>query len=258
MISLSTGKVIGINSASYSKLESEGLGFAVPIVHACRVIKLLEQGVDPSPAHVPVSFAIDKDNEEDLVVAVVYQKQPVVWPLQSGDRIIAPAATPDAKFKNQADLIHALRGKTGDVSLLIERSGKKKTVVIKSLARPNLIKRIGVHASGIIFGPNAFKDDEVMNPKNLLFVHGVVDASIGSLSEVRAYSYLVSVDGQEIQTAGILCRYLSDAQSKEKKVRFLMRRRGWDYRAQSKYSSHEITVEDVKLIGPEAPEGCSS
>jgi S1-C subfamily serine protease len=44
LISLNTGKVIGINSATLSKRKSEGLGFAVPMHHACTLIRLLERG----------------------------------------------------------------------------------------------------------------------------------------------------------------------------------------------------------------------
>ena len=256
LISLDTGKVIGINSATFSKERSEGLGFAVPMSHACRVIQLLEKGIDPSPSYIPVSFAVDRDNESELRVAAVYREQPVVWPLKVGDRVIAFAKKPAKKLKNQADLIHSLRGMRENVKVIIERSGKRKSVSIKPMPRSNLKMRIGVHVSGIILGKQNFKDDEYMNPDGLLFIHDVAKASIGSLSGVSAYSYLVSVNGVTFKAADKLCSYLKKAEENNKKVLLVTRRTGWEYRAQSKYRSARIMVKDVKLVGQKAPENC--
>ena len=256
LIDLTNGKVIGINSATYSKGKSEGLGFAVPMTHVCRLIELLKQKVDPSPSYIPVSFAGNKDNEEELIVAAVYKKQPVSWPLRSGDRILALAESPQKPMNNQADLIHALRGKVGDVQLVIKRGETKKTVTIKSHKRANLLDRVGIHVSGIVLGKSNFKDDEIINPENLFFVHDVADASIASLSDVSSYSYLLSVDGQKINKIDLLCKYLLQAQSDKQKIEIVLRRKGWNYRAQLKYSKHEISVNNVKLVGPKAPASC--
>ena len=257
LINLDTGKVIGINSATYSKRMSEGLGFAVQMIRACRIFKLLENGVDPSPPYIPISFAADDQTQDELVVAAVYSKQPVVWPLNLGDRLSALAEEPEKKFKHQADLIHALRGRNGPVELLIERSGKLLTVIVPSRARPKLTGRIGVHASGIIFDAEHLKDDEVMNPDNFLFIQSVDETSIGALSGIRAWGYLASVDGKTIKTTKELCTYLSGAESDDRKVNLVTRHVDWEYRAQTRYSSHEITVRNVKLVGPHAPlKGC--
>ena len=44
LIDVKTGKVVGISAMGYSKPSSEGLGFAVPMVYACRVFELLREG----------------------------------------------------------------------------------------------------------------------------------------------------------------------------------------------------------------------
>ena len=77
LINLDTGRVFGINSATYSKRMSEGLGFAVQMLRACRVFKLLEEGVDPSPPYIPISFADQEQTQDELIVAAVYQNQSV-------------------------------------------------------------------------------------------------------------------------------------------------------------------------------------
>ena len=131
-----------------------------------------------------------------------------------------------------------------------------RTVIVTSKARPKLTGRIGVHASGIIFDTEPLKDDEVMNPNDFLFIQSVAETSIGALSGVRAWGYLASVDGKAIKTTRELCTYLSSAEATDKKVNLVTRHVDWDYRAQTRYSSHEITVRNVKLVGPHAPKGC--
>jgi serine protease Do len=256
LINLDTGKVVGINSATFSKFISEGIGFAVSVPHVCRVIELLKTDINPSPPYIPVSFAVDDDSENDLVVAVVYQNQPVTWPLQPGDRVVALARNPDVELNSQAALIHALRGETGPVELIIERSGNTEPVFVDVQSRVNLLDRIGVHVSGVIFGKQELKDDELMNPNNLLFIHDVKYGSSGELSGVEGWSYLISVDGHSITTVKQLCTYLTDSGAAGEQVRLVTRRVDWGYRAQTKYRSHTIDVNDVRLVGPRAPEQC--
>ncbi len=43
------------------------------------------------------------------------------------------------KLKNQADLIHALRGSEGDVAVNIIRKGKQQGLNLAALARPRMI-----------------------------------------------------------------------------------------------------------------------
>tara|TARA_B100001013_G_scaffold236565_1_gene145606 strand:- start:510 stop:1865 length:1356 start_codon:yes stop_codon:yes gene_type:complete len=256
LINLDTGKVIGINSATYSKRLSEGLGFAVQMTRACRVFRLLERSVDPSPPYLPVSFAVNEDKIDQLIVAAVYAKQPVQWSLKRGDRIVSLAEKEDVEFTHQADLIHNLRGSDGQVELIVERSGERISVSVPIKPRRTLTDRIGVHASGIIFDTESLKDDEIMNPDNLLFIQSVATASIGALAGIKEWGYLASIDGKTITTVKELCSYLSSAEAQNERVSLLTRHVNWDYRAQTRYSSHELTVKNVKLVGPHAPDGC--
>ena len=256
LISLNSGKVVGISSATLSKKRSEGLGFAVPMIHACKVIKLLKNGGDPSPSYIPVGFAYDDDNESELVAAVIYKKLPSLWPLQVGDRLVALASNPKQEFENQATLIHALRGVKGKVDVIIERSEKKMTLSITSEPRSNLMKRVGVHVSGVVIASDTYRDDEEMNPNGLPMIHDVASASIGSAAGINAYDLVISVDGNPTEDIPKLCRYLKNAESAKKKVKLITKANKWSYRSRSMYSSHQIKVKDVKLVGPQVPKGC--
>jgi len=71
LISLATGNVIGISTATLSDKQSQNANFAVLAVEACRVVDLLKKGADPRPASLGVSFFREGD-EDSLQVAQVF------------------------------------------------------------------------------------------------------------------------------------------------------------------------------------------
>jgi serine protease Do len=166
LISLSSGKVIGISSATISKSRSEGLNFAVPMIHACKVISLM------------------------------------------------------------------------------------------SKPRTSLMKRIGVHVSGVVIAPENFRDDEEANPQKRALIQDVARASIGRSAGIRAYDLLISIDGENMTNPRLICQYLKRAERDKRKVRIITKENEWSYRSHSKYDSYEIKTRDVRLVGPEAPESC--
>ncbi|MEE2694092.1 MAG: trypsin-like peptidase domain-containing protein [Pseudomonadota bacterium] len=256
LINLSTGKVIGINSATYSKRMSEGLGFAVHMIRACRVLELLKNGIDPSPPYIPVSFTQTDSKSDQLTVAAVYQQQPYLWPLKPNDKVLAIVGFEHAKLSHQSDLIHVLRGQNGQLDLLVERRGIRQTHTITVRPRPNLLDKIGVHVSGIIFGSESLRDDEISNPDNLLFIQNVAQASIADLADVKPYGYLQSVNGETFSDSFKLCNFLKELQRNKDKATIVTRYIGWDYRSRLRYHSYEIPIRDVQLVGVRAPIDC--
>ena len=88
-------------------------------------------------------------------------------------------------------------------------------------------------------------------------IHDVATASIGSAAGLSSYDFIVSVDGQSSDLSlSRLCNYLKKAEQSKKKVNIITKSGNWSYRSRSKYGSHEIKVKDVKLVGPQAPNGC--
>ncbi len=256
LISLTSGKVVGISSATMSKSRSEGLNFAVPMTHACKVVDLLRRGLDPTPSYIPVGFAYDDDNDSELIAAVIYKKQPTSWPLEVGDRLVSFASTPKDEFKNQAMLVHQLRGVRGKVDVVIERDGRKMIFSIMSKPRTSLMKRIGVHVSGVVIAPENFRDDEEANPKGLALIQDVARASIGRSAGIKAYDLLISIDGKIMADPTVICRYLKTAEKAKRKIKLITKEGDWSYRSHSKYHAYEIKAKDVRLVGPKAPEGC--
>jgi len=256
LISLETGKVIGISSATLSKSRTEGLNFAVPMTQVCKVINLLRSGINPSPSYIPIGFAYDEDNNTELVAAVIYKRQSVVWPLQIGDRLVSLVSNPKLIFKNQAMLIHELRGINGKVDVVVERNKTKNILTVTSKPRRSLMERIGVHFSGIVVALEEYRDDEEANPRGLPLIQDVGRASIGNSAGVGAYEYVISFNGVKINNPNQICRFLKRIEKSDKKVKLITKESGWTYRSHSKYHAYEIEVSDVKLVGPNAPKEC--
>ena len=257
LISIKTGEVVGINAMGYSKQSSEGLGFAVPMVYACRVFKLLREGKNPSVPYLPAAFATSDEVPDKLVVATTYDELPVKWALEPGDQLVSLASDLKTKFKNQADLIHALRGSDGDIAVEIVRQGKSQTLNLAALARPRMIDWVGLHFSGMVVGKERLRDTSLSNPNDEIMILDVASASVGSVSGIGAYSYLNTVDGLRLTNIQNLCAYLRQAENENQKVKMVTRSREWEYMSASTYELFNVSIKDVKLVGPHVREGAA-
>ena len=255
LINVKTGKVVGINAMGYSKRSSEGLGFAVPMVYACRIFELLREGKNPSAPYLPVAFATSEEVQDKLIVATAYKELPVEWPLEPGDLLLSVAGEPETKFKNQADLIHTLRGRAGNVTLNIKRKGEDRSVALPVMARPRMIDWVGLHFSGIVVGKELMRDANLSNPHDEIFILDVASASIGSVLGVNAYSYVHTVDGSKLKSVEGLCAHLKKAENEKRKVKIVTRSRRWEYMSASTYEIFKVRVKDVKLVGPKMTHG---
>ena len=257
LISTGSGDVVGINAMGYSKGSSEGLGFAVPMVYACRIFKLLREGKNPSAPYLPTAFATSDEVRNKLIVATNYEGLPVKWALEPGDQLLSLASDPKTKLKNQADLIHALRGSEGDVAVNIIRKGKQQVLNLAALARPRMIDWVGLHFSGLVVGKELMRDANRSNPNDEIFILDVASASVGSVLGLSAYSYLHTVDGLSLKGIQKLCSHLSQAENQSRKVKIVTRSSVWEYMSASKYNLYDVKIKDVKLVGPRVTEGAA-
>jgi S1-C subfamily serine protease len=72
LISLRTGKVLGINTSKYDADEDQNTNFAELMIYACRVLKLLQEGKDPAPPKLPVVYLVEPLNDFELVISESY------------------------------------------------------------------------------------------------------------------------------------------------------------------------------------------
>ncbi len=246
LISLKTGKVLGINTAS--RRSSQNTNFAVPMRHACRVLDLLRAGKDPSPPDLELSFLNDVDEMNRLVVARVYEDNGTPE-LREGDVIRGIDQIPE-EVGSRGELLHLLRGRMDDVVLKIRRG--KNDIVIHGHFNPEkpMAELKGVYASGVLFGPTPWRDlEELAGGKLGLMVHYVERGSTGDAQRIEKMDLLYSMDGKHVNDIVTLYQRLKNAHEAKRPVVLKFVRVGDLEENLFSYVERPLTVDEPKLIG---------
>ena len=254
LIEFETGRVIGINTSSYSKSKSEGISFAIPASDFCPVIDLLRDGSDPNPVVIPAAMSLNHEEEKGINIMRVYERTAVRWDLREGDQLEKLIVTdPSGKSREHvletpADLITGVRWVKGkSANLALSRDNKTITLPVEIKRWPSLLGQKFVYASGATIGVYELIDDELNNPDRLLMVHDVRESSKAAVASLRHQDLIKSVDGQLIRTPELLAAYLS---KKKNKVVTLNVVRQWsDYRQKISHKLIKIEIGEVKQIG---------
>ncbi len=247
LISLRSGKVVGLSTAS--RRFSQNTNFAVPMTHACRILRLLQRGKNPSPPELPYIFYRDVDETNKLIVAKSHHKKGGIR-LQEGDIIKQVVGVP-GKISNRGQLTQILRGRLGDVRLKIVRNNKPMILRGKLRPSPNIKKRQGIIISGLLFSYVPWKnaDDFIVGKPNIT-VHYVERGSIGDAQKIRAMDILVAVNGRPIKDLAVLKIVARRAQKSKREIKLRFIRIGSNIRDNLfSYVIRPLKVENIKLIG---------
>ncbi len=190
LISLETGKVVGVNRASFGSEQDQNTNFAVPARQVCRILELLEEGKDPSPAQLDTVFYDVRAGQQRLTVARTYLDEALV-PLREEDRIVAVNG---AFVANESDLQHELRGSLDDVVLTVKRHGETLTLRGRLRPEPSLVDRQGLYFSGILFADSGFRDRSSVDAGAGIMVHSLEPGSEADGEGLIPFDYLVRVD----------------------------------------------------------------
>lgn len=204
LISLQSGKIVGINTAQIR--GSQNTNFAVAMKHACRVISLLREGKNPSPPDLQVVWYQNGDGQHSLKVAKSFGS---VLGLQSGDEIVRVEGN-SAIIENETQLYHALRGRSGKVGLVVKRNGHEVTLNGEMQPYRDLVTARGLVAGGVLFGLNPLLDAKDVHTGEIV-VHHVDSGSDGEAKELTRGDFLESVNGEEVHGLDDLYQKLSAA-----------------------------------------------
>ncbi len=196
LISLETGEVVGVNYASYGNDQDQNTNFAVPALQVCRILALLEQDIDPSPAQLDTVFYNTSATQQQLTVARTYLDESLL-PLRAEDQIVAVNGVSVA---NESDLLHELRGSLDDVQLTVIRSGEEVTLQGRLLPEPLLVDRQGLYFAGILFADSGFRDRSSVNAGTGIMVHSLEPGSEADGEGLIPFDYLVRVDNVEVDS----------------------------------------------------------
>ena len=239
LININTGKIIGISS--FGLRNSQGLNFAIPSQHACTVLKLFQEGKDPSPLNYNVLFASNDNLGSYLKVSTILSKKNVLKP---GDVILKANGK---TVKNPTDLATITRGST-KVELELFRNDKVTTVKTTLKPKGSLTNRVGIIVSDALIG-NKFTStysgvsETVYNPEQLLVVQ-TVEAGIAK-GVLKEGDIILSVDGKNISDVFELEKYLKD----KKSIELILRSASNFDRKSIFYDRFEtLKVEEVQIL----------
>ena len=214
LISIKSGKVIGMSS--FGLEGSEGLNFAIPSIHLCKIIKLYEQGKDPSSLDFKVLFASNDNLGQHLKVSTLLNKNSK---LKVGDMIISVNGE---KVTNPTQLSTATRG-LDNVKLDVMRDNKNISLNMKLGSKGSYTDRKGLVVSNALI-ENKFSSsysgvsEKVYNSQGSLVVQSVEAGLASGILEQR--DIILKVDGQSIKTVDELNDYLKG----KKQVELILRR----------------------------------
>ena len=257
LISVKTNQIIGINTYG---IEAEGLNFALPSEHFCKIISLFKENIDPSPAKLPFIFASNTDRNLHLKVSDYISfgqnncqggegEETINKPLKIGDEILS---INQQEVKNPSDIYSLLRGPALDQSIefLISRGGEEKTIILEEPfdRRSNILDRIGLKFSGLMVGTDLSGTDRLENEAFYNYCQNltiqVVDTG-PAYGELYSYDQIVSVDGEKFFSLNKLHDYLLD----KDKAEFIVRR--IEYFDGTQYIvdvTKVIEIEDVNFL----------
>lgn len=244
LISLGSGRIVGINTASIR--GAQNTNFAVAMKYACRILHLLQQGADPSPPDLKLVFFRDVGNRKELKVARSYAGDGMLK-LLPGD-IIRQVVGIDGAVENETQLLHALRGRLGNSSLKVSRAGAEAVVAGTKVPMRRVIETRGVYASGVLFGPVTIRDALEIGARGLM-VHHVEPGSMGESREIEKNDLLEAVDGAPVRDVDALHARLEEARGGGRRVTLTFKKLAGGSSLFS-YSERNLPVTELRIIGP--------
>jgi S1-C subfamily serine protease len=243
LISLDDGRIVGINTAGIR--GAQNTNFAVAMKYACRIVELLQAGLDPSPPDLGLVYFRDVDNRKHLRIARTYAR-PGMIQFQPSDLIDEVVGIP-GRIENETQLLHALRGQLSGATIRVVRDGARIDLNGTKVAMPRVVDRRGVYASGVLFGAVEIRDAQEISVRGFM-VHHVEPGSFGESMEVQRADILEAVDGKPVDTLEELHARLRSAAAERRHVELTLKRLvGGDFAFS--YSQRRLPVRELRLVG---------
>ena len=211
LISMKTGQVVGINTSSVNDDGDQNTNFAVPISQACQILQLLQDGRDPSPPQLSVTFYDTISDNDPLVVARSFLREDLLR-LTSGDEIVSVNET---EVMSESELVESLRGRLDDVRLVVRRGDQVVKLKGKLEPRPSITSRRGLYFVGLLFGDAGFRDGAMLGLGHDVMVQSVESGSQANSSELSRYDYVASVNDIAIHDLDHLSEVLGSVVSSD-------------------------------------------
>lgn len=206
LISLVTGKVVGLAAARYRDTADEHAtptSLSVLMPDVCPVVELLAAGQSARLRQLPVAWATAEDDFRPIV-ATVYDK---TSPLQIGDVVLGVNGT--GGVRNISDLVTRLRGQQGSIVLTIKRDGKRIDLSTTTSEVPDLLENRAIDLSGLIVAEQWKLDRAEFAHEGYLVIDFVRPDSRGAMTDAQAANHIVAVNNKSFTSLRSLYDYLS-------------------------------------------------
>ncbi len=248
LISLETGRVIGINTLGMSKAVAEGTNFALMMPHACRVLELLQAGLDPSPPLPGLVFMDEMGVSKKLLVAANHLQEGDI-DLRVGDEILGLDGSNDI-LANNGQFVHAVRGQLDDLALRVLRNGDEIVVHGSMQPFPNILDRQGVYVSGMLLAPIFYVDRGDFGRRHDVSIQYLESGSTARSMELKLFDSLMSMDGEPVTDLTDIYDRLEAARREERSVRFVFKRLDFEDHHIFGFIQREFEVADLELMRP--------
>ena len=245
LISIASGKVIGVSEARFDADESEGLNLTVSIDHACRILELIEAERDPSPPALPIVFIEYNSDAPRLVVARAYFRDRSL--LHSGDVIVGIDGE-DGRVENVDQLKYRLRGRGPGVDLVVERGGRETIATIPVTPEPRLLARRALVVSGMTLLDYAPIDrDEGRFDDRVMVAHSA-EGTAAYNAWFEAWDSVYTINGVRVESIDDVHRMLRPFDGTEAPVSIVVRVLSDSF--DKVYDYHELWLEvrDLAII----------
>lgn len=247
LISLVTGKVIGINTSGIT--AAQNLNFAVAAGYACKILDLLREGRDPSPPDGTFVFFDDVDDTGIPKIARDFTP-PGHLTLMPGDVIKGVVGEP-GPITRESELIHALRGRLDRVTLRIERTGKELLVSGSLPPVKKLLDRKVVYASGVVFGLRTRFDAAEVNLNKVVSCF-IEEGSLGRSAGVQRGDAVDTIEGEPVQDLDQVYQLLDRARAAGRPASVVTKRvAGLAGGAFFSYREISLPVEELRWVSVE-------
>jgi serine protease Do len=243
LISLNTGRIVGINTASIDDEADQNTNFAIPAIHACKIVDLLKAGRDPSPPAFDVIFYDTQDGSE-LIVSQSYLSEGDIA-LQRNDEILEVDSEP---VENEGQLINELRGRVRSVTLTVRRGGAVITLRGGFSPRPLMTERQGIYVAGLVIASSNYRDAVSLGSGHDLTIHYIESGSEAQSAELQYYDHLSSVDGIRVSDIAH-ARELIEASSHQESTWFEFKRFSFENGQIYEHIRRVLPVTDLDLMG---------
>lgn len=242
LISMENGRIVAINTMTIR--GAQNTNFAISSIYACRILRLLQQGVDPSPPEL--TWVTFRDVDERRLLRIARNFAPTGLALEPGD-VVRGVVGVKEPIDNDTQLVHALRGRLDGFRLNVVRGGKEIELPGKLPAAARVMERRGILVGGVLIAESRYRDGpDVSAP--LLVVQHVEPGSPGQSAEFGPGDLIESMAGKPVRSLEELAGAISEQMKSRRVVPVVLRRLGGGQRAYFSFLERPMPLIGIELV----------